>query len=212
MATIALVVSTLVAVIPDKIRSLIEAILPAPETCQDHPKLKRLDLKDLVKRSEGGVQGSSKLVEGSSAGDPNYDHEAELAIDYRPDTAWAPERPAAGLPTGSRGEWIEINFSQPVDLHLVCVLNGYTRTGANKEIYLKNAKLRDVTLTTGANSTTTTLENLSVDSRFTYQEVNANDGLTKLVRLTIDDYYPAEIDSESSEDTCLSEIEVWVPK
>lgn len=186
-----------------------------PETCQDHPGLRRLDLREsdvVVTVGESSKMVDDKVTVATSPRTTvvTIPHDGGQATDYQPDSAWIPDGSEG---KSSRGQSITIEFKKPVNLQLVCVLNGYARVD-DGTVYQQNAKLRDVTLETKhgdvTSRMTTSLRNLPTESRFDYQEVNAMDGNTDQVTLIIDDYYPGEVKAGRREDVALSELEIWV--
>lgn len=195
VALLALILSLLQLAFPNLIRDIAEAGVP-PEECGNHPGLERL----IPKPEDFEATASSTLADS-----PPYSYHPGKVLDAFPETAWTP----AGH-DGGRGEWLTITFKdKPIDLQLVCVINGYASDNHTYEI---NGRLQDVvTKSDAGGSETTTLRNLSVEHMRDLQELNIADGETQMLRLTIQDSIAGEFSEEGgSQDVCLSEIELFV--
>ena len=95
-----------------------------------------------------------------------------------------------GAEAGSiQGAWLSFTFEHPVDLQLICVVNGQPSSSV---AYDNAGKVRSMTVTTQADNgapRTAPLTVLPTESMQDRQSVNFAEGATRWVRLRVDSYY-----------------------
>lgn len=170
-------------VIADQISEKAAASAP---TCEDPGSLEEVMTPAAI--------ASSFLTESSIV------HSADRLIDGNLNRAWVEGVAGYGV-----NEWIEFTFSQPIDLKLICVVNGYAGTLAQ---YEKNARVAQFEITTAPGTTT---DSLAVKPSADYtvaQSLDFDKGPTTLVRLTVKSTRPGT-GADATEDTSISEVTFW---
>lgn len=179
----------------------------APPDCQDP--------KDLEKIAVAGASATSERAneevpvpelgtdENGQVKTREFDYRPENLVDGDTGTAWS-EGDTEGNQLG-HGESATLQFDEPVDIDLLCVVNGFAYA---EDLYRKNARVRELTIDAGSKSRRVTLEDVGVDGGVVFQPVSLNFGRVQSLTLTIDTTYAGLGDTRAS-DTLLSEVELW---
>jgi hypothetical protein len=169
--------------------------LQAP-TCEDP--------RDLRLATPDQVEGQSKPAD-------NFPKKGIVAygvanlVDGNTSTAWVEDRQGLGL-----GSPFTLHFQSPVDVRLVCLVDGYAESW---DLYKRNSRARLLTVDTQQGTRAALLRDAgSPDQPAVYQRVNVAPGMTPYLTLTIKGAYAAQRDTTATlaySDTSISEVEVW---
>jgi hypothetical protein len=158
-----------------------------PATCSD--------TRDLRRNVPVSVEASSHLT---AEGKLRYD-ESKL-IDGDSGTAWVEGKKGLGI-----GEQVTFNFSDSIDIRLLCVINGYANTW---DLYQRNARVRGLDVVADDSSKNIILSDAgSPDHPAAFQDVSL-DMESEQLQLTITSAY-AGSGRDRYTDTSISEVEVW---
>ncbi|RLQ86172.1 hypothetical protein D9V28_04880 [Mycetocola zhadangensis] len=155
-------------------------------TCNDPGSLKEVAVEGLV--------ASSELAE------PPIVHSASRLIDGNLNRAWVEGAEGYGV-----GEQLDFTFDEPVDLKLICVVNGYAGTLAQ---YEKNARVGQFEITTQTGTSTDSLGVKAPSEYANAQELEFQQGMTATVRLVLTSARPGT-GANATEDTSISEVTFW---
>jgi hypothetical protein len=129
-------------------------------------------------------------------------HVAAFAIDGDTGTAWVEGEPGYGS-----GAELVIALAPGTDVQLICIANGYLKS---EKLYIQNARIRQLEVTTEQGSLTAVIPDKTVDDYATFQEVRFVPGPTSTVTFTIRTTSAGqEVNDWRYEDTVLSELEFW---
>jgi len=127
-------------------------------------------------------------------------------VDGNTSTAWVEAESGLGL-----GSSVRLEFDEPVDVRLVCVVNGYAQSW---DLYKRNSRARVLEVRTGQGKRFAMLADAGRPDRPAfYQQAAAAEGKTSYLTLTLDSAYAAQQDDVQTaaySDTSISEVEVWV--
>lgn len=170
---------------------------------QAYPLVKSSVFPDVTCAHPGGrapLHGMSATATSTLPEETGHTYEARNAVDGDMKTAWAP---AGG--DGGYGKRLSIQLDSPTNLVLACIVNGYA---ASADLYVRNARVRDVSVETAAGYVNGTLTDLPPSEFNQYQDLPLPRGRTDFVTITI-----MSFDSGTSNDghqgyldTCVSEI------
>lgn len=124
------------------------------------------------------------------------------AVDHDSGTAWV-ERSTTN--DYGIGESIAFQFDEPVDLQLICVVNGYAKSAT---LYEDNARARQWTVATDHATSVAVLNDKTADSYATFESLPFAVGPTRTVTLTIMSTRAGQ-GLDGDKDTALSEVEFW---
>lgn len=175
------------------ISPLIQDILTAP-TCDDPSGL------ELVQRDELRAEATSTLAQ-----DDEASYEAGRAIDGDSSTAWVEGIPEEDEKKYGENETLTIWLADARDVQLICMINGYTST---QNSYLRNARVRQLIVTTYANKADSVLPEKPLEFYDDYQSINFVKGVTKSIALTIGTARAGQT-FDRVPDTSISEVEIW---
>jgi hypothetical protein len=126
-------------------------------------------------------------------------------VDGNTSTAWVEDKPGLGL-----GSYVDLRFDRPVDLRLVCVVNGYAQSW---DLYKRNSRARLLSVVTDRGHRSAMLDDAgSPDRPASYQQISSPSGWTSHLKLEVESAYAAQQDTSRTKaypDTSLSEVEVW---
>ena len=167
----------------------VKASLFPAATCANHRDLKPVSTHELTATATSTLppERGNTYVAGN-------------AVDGDATTAWAP---AGG--DGGAGKQLFIHLVSPEDLRLACVINGYAK---DSDLYLRNARIHDVTVQTDAGTVTGTLTDLPPDESHEYQDLPLPKGSTTQVSITVTTSYSGISNNGlgAHQDLCVSEI------
>jgi len=123
-------------------------------------------------------------------------YNASLAIDGNYETAWCEGVPGPGI-----GEWIELSAESKQRVDGIKIINGYRKSD---EAYMNNNRIKTVTITAEDGFSESFVIPAGEWTWYVGIEFSVP-VYTSWLRLTIDDVYPGDSDSE---DTLISEIEL----
>lgn len=168
-----------------------------PPTCENP--------KELVLAHPSGAGGEAK-PDDDFARRGRVTYAASNLIDGNTSTAWVEGLPGMGI-----GAQVRIQFDQPVDVQMVCLVDGYAESW---DLYKRNSRVRLLTASSDQGSREALLTDAATPDRpAVYQPVNVPTGETTSLTLTIDSAYAAQRDTATTQaypDTSISEVEVWV--
>jgi hypothetical protein len=182
---------------------VLAAVLLTPwiQTTLVEPGCDDPDDLSLVARSE-----MTATATGENPPEQGATYEPALAIDGDSSTAWVEGIPDGDANKYGEGETLTITLDRSRDVHLVCIINGYTNTQTN---YLHNARVRQLTVATDAGRPTdSVLPDKTLEFFAAYQPVNITKGRTSTIAITIGTARAGQ-DSTQETDTAISEVEVW---
>ena len=177
--------------------TIVDRYLTEP-SCQDPRGLELLDRESI------------SSVEGTPASEKE-DWEQEYVLDGKTVSVWVPEE-------GVDRPFLEFKFKKPVDLQMICVVNGVPRDPIS---YLNADRVRLLRVETDAGTTPDspllTLDEFDIQNG---QVLTFEPGVTDSVELTIKSVYTGqnvfdpEIDqySHATGRVGLSEVEFWVDR
>lgn len=124
-------------------------------------------------------------------------YNAQKAIDGDPTTPWVEGANGLGI-----GEWIKLEFSQPINVGTLKIVNGYNYTASDKvgERFYKNGRVQTAILEF-SNGTRSRI-NLSDTNK--WQSFDLGGIETQSIRITIESAYKGT----SWDDVCISEIQI----
>jgi len=134
------------------------------------------------------------MVTASSVLSPSrvVNYKPSNVLDGRPGTPWAEGVPGYGV-----GEYIQLNFAEPLRVAKVVIVNGYGRPGD----FEKNSRVEGAILRfSDGSQRKIRLADHYQPQTFTFPAVR-----TTFMRLTITSVYPGSV----WDDTCISEIQVY---
>lgn len=114
-----------------------------------------------------------------------------LAFDNNPATAWCEGVKGAGV-----GQWLQFNFDREVTLKQIRIQPGYFK---NSEAWSKNNRVAGISVQFSDGST----RKFSFPDEMKAQTIDINGKRTGWVKITLDDYFAGDSDSE---DTLISEV------
>jgi hypothetical protein len=127
-------------------------------------------------------------------------------VDGNTSTAWVEDKPGLGL-----GSEVGLHFEHPVDLRLVCVVNGYSQSW---DLYKRNSRARLLSVDTRQGHVSAMLTDAGSPERpAVYQQISCPTGSTSDMKMTLESAYAAQQDSsrvKAYADTSISEVEIWV--
>jgi hypothetical protein len=133
-----------------------------------------------------------------------FTYRAGNLVDGDTGTAWS-EDSKTGNQLG-HGESVTLTFPQPVDVKLLCIVNGFAYS---EDLYSKNARVRGLTINSGeARTQAVTLTDPGVANGVVFQPITLGWDDTSSLTLTIASTY-AGLGRSRASDTLISEIEVW---
>ena len=126
-------------------------------------------------------------------------------IDGNTSTAWVEREEELGL-----GSQFTLRFQSPVDVRLLCVVNGYAESW---DLYKRNSRIRLLTIDTQQGTRAALLSDAgSPDRPAVYQPADVPPGKTTYLTMTIKGAYAAQRDTTTAlayADTSISEVEIW---
>lgn len=137
------------------------------------------------------------------AGGQSLNYPAGYLVDGSRQTAWIADSASDGV-----GAELTIQLASAEDVRLICLLNGYAKTGA---VFDANGTVRVLAISTDAGSRDAAVPRVTVDNFFNYQQLIFAPGVTETVKLTV---LAADVPAASQllgpTSAAISEIEIWV--
>jgi hypothetical protein len=189
------------------VTALVAALLSLLVTAADvYPRAKANFFPEATCANPRGltpVRDLTATATSTLASDGDFTYIPGNAVDGNATTAWAP---AGG--DGGNGKQLLIHLASAENLRLACVINGYAKDG---DLYLRNARMRDVTVQTDTGHVTGTLTDLPPEQSHQFQDLPLPKGRTSLVGVTITSYYSGTSNNgqRAHLDSCVSEVMLY---
>lgn len=159
------------------------------------------DPRGLESAEEPEVKATSSLKPQDS-----FTYEPKNTVDGDTGTAWVEGAPGLG-----KGEKVTFTWTEPQNVRLICIVNGY---GRSWDRYTANARLRLANVTTDAEDAEESALIEQNDNSFAeFQELDAPEGKTSSVVIEIIAVRAGrdtDLKATRDSDTAISEIEFWV--
>jgi hypothetical protein len=177
--------------LPDTVGKLWTDHFNPARTCTNHPGLHLVDSATLTARATSELPAQGGLKYGAAE-----------AIDGETGTAWVEGAPRLGVK-----QILTITLPGPMDVAMVCVLNGYA---ASAELYTRNARVRDYATVTDAGTAAGVLDT-GVTGAKDFQKLEVVTGRTGTVSIRIVVAVPGEgiKEKKAFEDTAISEVQIF---
>lgn len=176
-------------------RSIEQAL--TPETCGHPQGLQRMDVAQMTATASSvrlvefvPVQGQERM----------FMYLPGNAIDGDTGTAWA-----EGVDGLGHGEYLELEFRQPTNPKMLCIVNGFALSAS---LYQRNGRARGLEVTADRGHQSVVLADIAPGDGAAFQTVNLRLGKTDSLRLTVTSTYAGQ-GQDRFPDTLISEIEVW---